>query len=83
MDDLIFLDNGSTSFPNPKEVDAFMDNSYQNFGVNPGRLGYELCLETGELVEPTREMLTGKFNGKDPNILCFSYNSRDVLSLVL
>jgi cysteine desulfurase family protein len=83
MDKLIFLDNGATSFPKPEEVYAFMDNFYRNFGVNPGRSGYDLCMETGELVEKTREMLTEIFNGKDPNRLCFSYNSTDALNLVI
>ena len=83
MDKLIFLDNGATSFPKPKEVYTFMDNFYRNFGVNPGRSGYDLCMETGELVETTREMLTEFFNGKDPNRLCFSYNSTDALNLVI
>jgi cysteine desulfurase family protein len=83
MDKLIFLDNGATSFPKPEEVYAFMDNFYRNFGVNPGRSGYDLCMETGELVEKTREMLTEFFNGKDPNRLCFSYNSTDALNLVI
>ncbi len=83
MDKLIFLDNGATSFPKPEEVYAFMDNFYRNFGVNPGRSGYDLCMETGELVETTREMLTEFFNGKDPDRLCFSYNSTDALNLVI
>lgn len=83
MDKLIFLDNGATSFPKPEEVYVFMDNFYRNFGVNPGRSGYDLCMETGELVETTREMLTEFFNGKDPDRLCFSYNSTDALNLVI
>jgi cysteine desulfurase family protein len=60
-----------------------MDNFYRNFGVNPGRSGYDLCMETGELVETTREMLTRFFNGKDPDRLCFSYNATDALNLVI
>ncbi|NIM57607.1 MAG: aminotransferase class V-fold PLP-dependent enzyme [Candidatus Aminicenantes bacterium] len=83
MDKLIFLDNGATSFPKPEEVYTFMDSFYRNFGVNPGRSGYDLCMETGELVDSTREMLTGFFNGKDPSRLCFSYNSTDALNLVI
>jgi cysteine desulfurase family protein len=83
MDKLIFLDNGATSFPKPEDVYTFMDSFYRNFGVNPGRSGYDLCMETGEMVEETREMLTEFFNGKDPNRLCFSYNSTDALNLVI
>jgi len=83
MDNLIFLDNGATSFPKPEEVYKFMDSFYRNFGVNPGRSGYDLCMETGELVEITRKLLTKIFNGKDPNRLCFSYNSTDALNLII
>ena len=83
MDKLIFLDNGATSFPKPEEVYTFMDNFYRNAGVNPGRSGYDLCMEVGELVEDTRKMLTEFFNGKDHNRLCFSYNSTDALNLII
>lgn len=83
MDKLIFLDNGATSFPKPEEVYAFMDNFYRNFGVNPGRSGYDLCIEVGEIVETTRKMLADFFNGKDPNRLCFTYNSTDALNLII
>jgi len=83
MNDLIFLDNGATSYPKPEEVYSFMDQFYRNYGVNPGRSGYDLCMETGELVEETRSMLTTFFNGKDPNRLCFSYNSTDALNLII
>ncbi len=83
MNDLIFLDNGATSYPKPEEVYQFMDHFYRNFGVNPGRSGYDLCMETGELVEETRAMMTRFFNGTDPDRLCFSYNSTDALNLVI
>lgn len=83
MDEFIFLDNGATSFPKPEEVYQFMNQFYRKFGVNPGRSGYDLCMETGELVEDTRKMLTKYFNGQDPNRLCFSYNSTDALNLAI
>jgi cysteine desulfurase family protein len=83
MTKLIFLDNGATSFPKPEEVYTFMDHFYRNFGVNPGRSGYDLCLEAGEVVEATRKMMTQFFNGTDPNRLCFSYNSTDALNLII
>ena len=83
MDPLIFLDNGATSFPKPAEVYEFMDSFYRRFGVNPGRSGYDLCLETGAMVEETRALLTGLFNGTDPNRLCFGYNSTDALNLII
>jgi len=83
MSDLIYLDNGATSFPKPEEVYAYMDYYYRNFGVNPGRSGYDLCLESGKVIDNTRKMLAGFFNGKDPNRLCFTYNSTDALNLII
>lgn len=83
MSKLIYLDNGATSFPKPEEVYQYMDSFFRNFGVNPGRSGYDLCLEAGEVVEATRKMLTGFFNGTDPNRLCFGYNSTDALNLII
>jgi cysteine desulfurase / selenocysteine lyase len=83
MGSLIYLDNGATSYPKPDEVYTFMDSFYRNFGVNPGRSGYDLCMETGTMVDNTRKMLAGFFNGRDPNRLCFSYNSTDALNLII
>jgi cysteine desulfurase/selenocysteine lyase len=83
MEDLIYLDNGATSFPKPEEVYAFMDTFYRNFGVNPGRSGYDLCLEAGAVVDETRRLLTAFFNGTDSERLCFSYNSTDALNLII
>ena len=83
MENLIYLDNGATSFPKPDEVYTFMDTFYRSFGVNPGRSGYDLCMETGDLVDRTRKLLTDFFNGDDPNRLCFSYNSTDALNLIV
>lgn len=83
MGELIYLDNGATSFPKPEQVYASMDYFYRNFGVNPGRSGYDLCLEAGAIVDDTRKMLTAFFNGKDPNRLCYSYNSTDALNIII
>jgi len=83
MDDFIYLDNGATSFPKPEEVYTFMDNFHRKFGVNPGRSGFDLCIETGDLLENTRKQITKLFNGTDPNRLCFGYNSTDALNLII
>jgi len=83
MNNLIYLDNGATSYPKPDEVYRFMDHFYRNFGVNPGRSGFDLCMEAGEIVDNTRKLLAGLLNGKDPNRLCFSYNATDALNLII
>lgn len=83
MENLIYLDNGATSYPKPEEVYTYMDYFYRNFGVNPGRSGYDLCMEAGAVVDGTRKLLTQMFNGKDHNRLVFGYNSTDALNLAL
>jgi cysteine desulfurase family protein len=80
---MIYLDNGATSFPKPETVYTFMDEFYRSYGVNPGRSGFDLCLESGEIVDSTRKLLTNFFNGTDFNRLCFSYNSTDALNLII
>lgn len=80
---LIYLDNAATSFPKPEETYVFMDHFFRTHGVNPGRSGYDLCMETGRLVDDTRRDLTAFFNGTNPDRLIFSYNSTEALNLAL
>ena len=83
MGKLIYLDNGATSYPKPEAVYRFMDSFFRDFGVNPGRSGYDKCMETGALVDETRKMLAEFFGGNDPDRLCFGYNSTDALNLII
>ena len=83
MGDLIYLDNAATTFPKPEEVYTFMDRAYRSFGVNPGRSGFDLCIEAGALVDETRKLLCKFFNGTDHNRLVFAYNSTDALNLLI
>jgi cysteine desulfurase family protein len=83
MDDLIYLDNAATSFPKPEVVYGFMDQFYRRLGVNPGRSGFDLCVEAGDIVEGTRKSLARFFGGHDPSRLVFSYNSTDALNIAI
>ncbi len=83
MENLIYLDNGATSFPKPGDVYDYMDSFYRNNGVSPGRSGYDLSIETGNVVEDTRKTLTKYFNGTDHKRLIFSNNSTDALNLAI
>lgn len=80
---MIYLDNGATSFPKPHEVYDFMDKFYRSYGVNPGRSGFDLCLEAGSLVDETRKLMCEFLGGTDPNRLTFGYNSTDCLNLAI
>ena len=83
MDDLVYLDNAATSFPKPNAVYTFMDQFYRRFGVNPGRSGFDLCVEAGDLLEGTRKSLAAFFGGRNPSRLVFSYNSTDALNIAI
>jgi cysteine desulfurase family protein len=80
---LTYLDNAATSYPKPEPVYVFMDQSFRQRGVNPGRSGYDLCVEAGQLVEDTRRQLATLFGGRDPHRLVFGYNSTDMLNLAI
>jgi cysteine desulfurase / selenocysteine lyase len=83
MQSLIYLDNAATSFPKPEAVYTFMDAFYRRCGVNPGRSGFDLCIEAGQLVDDTRRLLARFLGGAEPNRLVFSYNSTDALNLAI
>jgi len=83
VEKLIYLDNASTVYPKPVEVIDFMCQFYRDKGVNPGRSGYDLCLEAGSLVTETRQLLTELFNGNDPDRLVFTYNASDSLNIII
>lgn len=83
MENIIYMDNAATTYPKPTEVYDFMYEFYKKHGVNPGRSGYDMTLETEEIVHSTRKMLTDFFNGTDPNQLTFSYNASDSLNMII
>ena len=83
MDPIIYLDNAATSYPKPEPVYLFMDQFFRRAGVNPGRSGYDLCMEAGQLVEDTRRAAAALFGGTDPHRLVFGLNSTDALNLAL
>ncbi|RLD35093.1 MAG: cysteine desulfurase [Bacteroidetes bacterium] len=83
MSNLIYLDNSATSFPKPEVVYKFMDEFYRTKGVSPGRSGFDAAIETEEVVQGTRKILTELFNGDDLNRLTFSYNASDSLNMII
>jgi len=83
MQELVYLDNAATAFPKPQCVHEYMYEFYRSHGVNPGRSGYDLCLETEEVILSARKALTAFFGGTDPARLTFSYNASDSLNMIV
>jgi cysteine desulfurase family protein len=83
MDNLIYLDNASTTFPKPPEVLKSMVEFYSTYGVNPGRTGLSLAREAEQIINKTRHKLTQFFGGTDHNRLIFGSNATDALNLLI
>lgn len=85
MENLIYLDNAATSWPKPEPVYKYMIDFYKSCGVNPGRSGFDLAIEAGNIVEDLRSRLTAFFGGDSdaPERLCFSYNATDALNIII
>ena len=85
MSDLIYLDNAATAFPKPPQVIDAMAEFYRNFGVNPGRSGYDLAVEAGLVIDRARRNLDAFFNNpaNDYNRLVFGSNASDALNMII
>lgn len=82
---LIYLDNAATGWPKPENVYRYMDWFYRTHGVNPGRSGYDLAVETGTMVDRLRKGMTKFFGGDEDasDRLVFTSNVTDALNLVI
>lgn len=85
MSDLIYLDNAATAYPKPARVIDAMATFYRNYGVNPGRSGYDLAVEAGMVMDRARRTLDTFFNNpaKDYNHSIFAANASDALNMII
>lgn len=60
---MIYLDNGATSYPKPKEVADAVYDYITNVGSNINRGGYEKAYSAAEVVLETRELIDKMMNG--------------------
>lgn len=79
----IYLDNGATSFPKPKEVVDAVYEYMTSVGVNINRGGYQSAYDVASTVLETREMLCKMFNGMDCRNVAFTKNITESLNIVL
>jgi len=85
MEKLIYLDNAATAWPKPDSVYEFAVSFYRKTGVNPGRSGFDMAIEAGNIIEDLRKRLTKFFGGDEdtPERLCYGYNATDALNLII
>ena len=79
----IYLDNGATSYPKPKEVPDAVYEYMLQCGCNINRGGYQAAYDLEGTVFETREMLTQMFDGPDCKNVIFTKNITESLNVVL
>ncbi|MBF2760522.1 MAG: aminotransferase class V-fold PLP-dependent enzyme [Ectothiorhodospiraceae bacterium AqS1] len=84
MKEHYYFDNASTTWPKPEPVYRFMDEFFRNYGVNPGRSGHSLAVESEKMVFETRRLLAQFFGfAGDPDRVVFTQNVTDSLNIAL
>jgi cysteine desulfurase family protein len=85
MEDLIYLDNAATAWPKPDNVYEYALDFYRKTGVNPGRSGFDMAIQAGNIIEDLRQRLTTFFGGdpEAPERVCYTYNATDSLNLII
>ncbi len=69
---MIYLDNSATTFPKPLAVRREMQRAMTEFGANPGRSGYAMCLRTTQALYEVRKEAASFLELPDPSASCFS-----------
>ncbi len=80
--DVIYFDNGATSWPKPPAVGEAMMYYLNEVGANPGRSGHSRSVTAGQLVYGAREKLCKLFNLDLPQQIAFTKNITEALNCV-
>ena len=83
MKKMIYLDNASTSFPKPPQVQEAMMNYMNEVGANPGRAGHKLSVKASAIIQTVRENIAVLFNISDPSRIVFTLNVTEALNTVI
>lgn len=79
---MIYLDNGATSYPKPREVYQAHSKALSVYGANPGRSGHEFSMRTAAAVYQSREVC-GEFFGAQPENTVFTLNCTHALNYAI
>ena len=80
---MIYFDSAATSWPKPDVVWQSMEYCMKKVGANPGRSGYHMAIEANNIVNETRELLSGLFNINKPEQVIFTLNATEALNLAI
>lgn len=80
---MIYLDNSATTYPKPLGVRQAVQRALSDFGANPGRSGYGMCLRTTQAVYRCRELAAQLFGAPGPECVLLQPSCTQALNLVL
>ncbi len=80
--ELIYLDNGATSYPKPSAVISATLNACKRFSFNSGRGGYSASVKTAEKIYSVREKIGDMFDYEPQNI-AFTLNCTSALNMAI
>lgn len=80
---MIYLDNSATTYPKPQGVRQAMHRALVEYGANPGRSGYGMCLRTTQAVYESRKLAADFFGAAGPECVLFQPSCTQALNLVL
>lgn len=81
--ELIYLDNGATSFPKPPAVAAAMTRFLLEIGGSPGRSGHRLSQEAARVVFECREAVAALIGAPDARRVAFTLNATQALNAAI
>lgn len=79
---MIYWDNAATTWPKPNSVFRAVGQAVRN-GVNPGRAGHMMAIQTAESVFRCRQRVTEFFGLTDPSGVVFTSNCTMSLNMVI
>jgi cysteine desulfurase family protein len=80
---MIYLDNGATSFPKPKEVIDAVTHYMQNVGININRGTHSRSYSAENIVYETRELISDFFGFDNPDNVVFTKNITESLNTLI
>ncbi|GMV97839.1 MAG: cysteine desulfurase [Phycisphaerae bacterium] len=83
MREIIYLDNGATSWPKPPGVQREMARFLAEDAGNPGRSGHRMALAAEKMLDDVRGKLARLFDAADPRRIIFTLNCTDALNMAI
>ncbi len=79
----LYFDNGSTTYPKPREVAEAMANYTLNCGGSYGRGSHSLSVDTTQLVEECRDMIGELLGAESGDNIAWSKNATEAANMVI